>query len=228
MGASPGCLARMPERGVGANRIMRTVPRSLRYAPALAQGLMCIRPACMDISEAGGCGNAPVEPDKSLSREVSTLLPGEPDGPDSGRSDNRVTDRPLEPWYCVRTDSEGHATGRDLPDHEMTGRIPAEAGKLGQPRRKNAPGSWSWSTISLPMNVLPMRTAFRPAAAAGQSARGPEGRAPPASARIEARRRAPAAGKPARVALSSGAAGSKAGTRSQSTASIGAASKKSG
>ena len=114
----------------------------------------------MIVAVASGCGNGPVErePDESIPREVSIILHDEPDGPRSGSSDNWLTEQLLESRYGVTTDSEGNATGRDLPNNEMTGRIPAEVGRLQQPRRKNTRGSWSWPTICLLMNVLSRRT----------------------------------------------------------------------
>ncbi|MDE0393927.1 MAG: hypothetical protein OYK82_04015 [Gammaproteobacteria bacterium] len=148
----------MPERSVEVNQIVRIVLQRLQYALARVPDPRGIQSALMVVAVASGCGDVPVEPDESLSREAPTLLHDEPDGPNSGRSDTWLTDELLESWYGVTTDSEGNATGRNLTNNEVTGRIPAEVGKLRQLRRKNTSGPWSWSTISLLMNVLSRRT----------------------------------------------------------------------
>ena len=51
-------------------------------------------------------------------------------GPNWTRSDNWLTDAPLEDWYGVWADARGRVTGLSLSDNELAGPIPAELGDL--------------------------------------------------------------------------------------------------
>lgn len=102
------------------NRIMRIVPRSLRCALAL-----------MAVAAASGCDD-PVEPVEIEmdARQVLTILYKETGGSRWSRSDNWVTDAPLDTWFGVTTDSAGNVTGLGLPGNRLNGRIPPELGML--------------------------------------------------------------------------------------------------
>jgi len=102
------------------NRIMPIVPRSLRCALAL-----------MAVAAASGCDD-PVEPVEIEmdARQVLTILYKETGGSRWSRSDNWVTDAPLDTWFGVTTDSAGNVTGLGLPGNRLNGRIPPELGML--------------------------------------------------------------------------------------------------
>ncbi|MCY3808597.1 MAG: M66 family metalloprotease [Gemmatimonadetes bacterium] len=64
-------------------------------------------------------------------RDVLAILYDETDGRSWTRSTNWLTDRPLDQWYGVYTDSGGRVTGINLVVNNLSGPIPPELGQLG-------------------------------------------------------------------------------------------------
>ena len=96
----------------------RVGPRDIRCACALAFAAL-----------ASGCG-APVEPLELDDRHALTILYHQLGGPGWMKSDNWVTDAPLDTWFGVEVDSEGNVTGLDLNRNRVIGEIPGEIGML--------------------------------------------------------------------------------------------------
>jgi len=85
--------------------------------------------AFISVFAATGCDD-PVEPVEMDARQVLTTLYEETGGSRWSRSDNWVTDAPLDTWFGVATDSIGNVTELRLPGNRLNGRIPPELGML--------------------------------------------------------------------------------------------------
>ena len=68
----------------------------------------------------------------SRDRDALIALYNATNGPGWGRSDNWLSDAPLNAWYGVFTDSDGRVVGLSLHSNNLQGTIPAEIGKLNR------------------------------------------------------------------------------------------------
>ena len=97
--------------------IKRIVSRLLQCTLALV--VMALAGACAD----------PTEPDVDP-RSVLLSVYQATGGPEWQRSDNWVTDAPLDTWYGVTTDAQGSVIELDLSENGLVGSIPPELGQL--------------------------------------------------------------------------------------------------
>ena len=63
-------------------------------------------------------------------REALSALYNAAGGPDWSRTDNWLTDEPLNEWYGVTTGEDGRVTELNLPNDNMTGVIPPDLGRM--------------------------------------------------------------------------------------------------
>ena len=68
----------------------------------------------------------------SQDRSVLVALYDATNGSRWTRSDNWLTDRPLNEWYGVHVDQDGRVTRLDLRANDLRGRLPDDVGKLGE------------------------------------------------------------------------------------------------
>ena len=145
--ANLGSLAGMTTLRVGGNALSGPLPRSLaqlslvefHYADThlCAPAVASFRVWLNGIASLEGTG---VECAPPSDREILVALYEATDGPNWTRSDNWLTDAPLEDWYGVwATDARGRVTGLSLSDNELAGPIPAELGDLA---------ALNWLTLS--------------------------------------------------------------------------------
>ena len=63
-------------------------------------------------------------------REALVAIYNATDGENWNRSDNWLSDAPLDEWEGVTTDDEGRVTKLEVKGNQLTGEIPAELGDL--------------------------------------------------------------------------------------------------
>ena len=71
------------------------------------------------------------------------------------RSENWLTDAPLEEWYGVRTDVEGRVTHLELSKIGLRGVVPTEIGDLSRLRKLNLSSNWLESDIPPELGGMP-------------------------------------------------------------------------
>ncbi len=134
---SLGELARMTRLRIGSNALLGRLPQSLtrlslaelQYADtqlcAPAEDEFQAWLTAIPTHEGTGVQCAPAWERDVLVAAYQTMR-----GSAWGRSDNWLTDAPLDDWYGVRVDVAGYVVELRLPRNRLSGRIPVELGRL--------------------------------------------------------------------------------------------------
>ena len=87
-------------------------------------------------------------------RDALVALYGATGGPDWKRNDNWLSDKPVDEWYGVATDSTGRVTGLWLIDNGLEGPLPAALGDLTELRLLQLPQNTLTGSIPLELGGL--------------------------------------------------------------------------
>ena len=96
-------------------------------AAALAPGIASVSARTGDLE---ATASLTVEPAAVFDKRILTALYEATAGPDWTRSDNWLTDAPLQDWYGVGVGEDGRVTSLDLFENRVAGRIPSQLGDL--------------------------------------------------------------------------------------------------
>ena len=123
--AELGELAYLRELGLGGNRFTGCVPAALAAILTEPEFKYVGLPACGDAPQL-----VPATGDPADDRAALIALFNITGGPNWTRNKNWATDKPLQDWENVTTDSHGRVMILDLSENGLTGSLPPEMGKL--------------------------------------------------------------------------------------------------
>ena len=109
------------------NRLSGCVPSGLQSQLDRKDTHLGVLPFCQgtDVSTA-----TPPPAQTSSEREALVALYRASDGPNWRNNTNWLSDKPLDEWHGVSTDSAGSVIGLDLGNNQLSGEIPPELGSL--------------------------------------------------------------------------------------------------
>ena len=139
---SLGDLARLTQLRIGSNALLGRLPQSLTGLPLqefqYADTQLCA-PAEDDfqtwLNAIASRGSTGIQCAPAWERDVLMAVHEAMSGSDWSRSDNWLTNAPLEEWYGVWVDVAGYVVDLRLEGNGLTGRIPAELGRLANLER---------------------------------------------------------------------------------------------
>ena len=105
----------------------------------------------VDKSGVVNCGGTATS---STDRAALVALYNATDGPNWANSTNWLSDRPIGEWYGVNVDYQGHVTGLDLWENQLTGTIPTQLGSLSNLEGLDLGGNQLTGTIPTQLGNL--------------------------------------------------------------------------
>ena len=116
----------------GVVEVRATGTPGVGLGSAISEGSATITAASGDTR-----GTSQVTVSANGERRVLAVLYAATDGPNWKRSDNWLSDAPLDAWHGIQVDAEGRITNLVLQENDLRGPIPPELGALSRLRELN-------------------------------------------------------------------------------------------